>query len=68
MFNLKFEEIINELEALSNPEDREGMASFGISPKKTYSVRIYKRKISVNAAVDPEIMYLIRNLLSQAIA
>ncbi len=32
---LEFEEIINELEALSNPEDIEGMASFGITPKRT---------------------------------
>jgi len=37
---LKFEEIINELEELSNPDDVAGMARFGITPQKTYAVRI----------------------------
>ncbi len=37
---MKFEEIINELEELSNPDDVAGMARFGITPQKTYAVRI----------------------------
>ena len=37
---MKYSEIISRLEALSSPEDIEGMARFGISPKKTYAVRI----------------------------
>lgn len=37
---MEFEEIIKELEELSNPDDVEGMARFGISHKKTYGVRI----------------------------
>ena len=35
-----FEEIINELEDLSNPEDIEGMARFGINQMKRYGVRM----------------------------
>lgn len=38
--DLEFEEIIKELEQLSNPEDIEGMTRFGISHKKTYGVRM----------------------------
>ena len=37
---MKFEEIIKELESLSNPEDIEGMARFGIKTKKAYGVRM----------------------------
>ncbi|OPY28191.1 MAG: DNA alkylation repair enzyme [Methanobacterium sp. PtaU1.Bin242] len=37
---MKFEDIIKELESLSCPEDVEGMARFGITPEKTYAVRI----------------------------
>lgn len=37
---MQFEEIINELKSLSNPEDVEGMARFGITPKKTFAVKI----------------------------
>ena len=37
---MKYEEVIKELEALSNPEDVKGMARFGINPEKTYAVRI----------------------------
>ncbi len=37
---MKFEEIIKELESLSNPEDVEGMARFGIKTKKAYGVRM----------------------------
>jgi 3-methyladenine DNA glycosylase AlkD len=37
---MKYDEIIKELEGLSNPENIEGMAKFGIKPKKTYGVRM----------------------------
>lgn len=37
---MEFEEIINELQSLSNPEDVKGMARFGINPQKVYGVRI----------------------------
>lgn len=37
---MDYHEIIQKLESLSSPEDVEGMARFGISPKKTYAVRI----------------------------
>ena len=37
---MKYDEIIRELEALSNPQDVEGMARFGINPQKTYAIRI----------------------------
>ena len=37
---MEFKEIIKELESLSNPKDVEGMARFGINPKKAYGVRI----------------------------
>jgi 3-methyladenine DNA glycosylase AlkD len=37
---MTLEEIIKELECLSNPEDVEGMARFGINPQKVYGVRI----------------------------
>jgi 3-methyladenine DNA glycosylase AlkD len=37
---MKFEEIIKELEELSNPEDIEGRLRFGIKHKKTYGVRM----------------------------
>jgi len=37
---MTLEEIIKELECLSNPEDIEGMARFGINPQKVYGVRI----------------------------
>jgi len=37
---MEYDEIIKELEALSNPQDVEGMARFGINPQKTYAVRI----------------------------
>lgn len=35
-----YEEIIMELQSLSNPDDVKGMARFGITPEKTYAVRI----------------------------
>lgn len=37
---MEFEEIISELESLSNPEDIEGMARFGINSKRAYGVRM----------------------------
>ena len=37
---MDFEEIIKELEELSNPEDIEGMARFGINNMKRYGVRM----------------------------
>ncbi|PKL66291.1 MAG: DNA alkylation repair protein [Methanobacteriales archaeon HGW-Methanobacteriales-1] len=48
-----FEEIIKELESLSNPEDVEGMARFGINPEKVYGVRIPElRRIAKKAGKD----------------
>ena len=47
---MKYDEIIRELEALSNPQDVEGMARFGINPQKTYAIRIPElRKIAKKA-------------------
>ena len=47
---MEYDEIIRELEALSSPQDVEGMARFGINPKKTYAVRIPElRKIAKKA-------------------
>jgi len=37
---MDFEEIIKNLQDLSNPEEVEGMARFGINPDKTFAVRI----------------------------
>lgn len=37
---MEFDEITNELQSLSNPEDVKGMARFGINPQKVYGVRI----------------------------
>jgi 3-methyladenine DNA glycosylase AlkD len=50
---LDLEEIIDELEALSTPENIEGMARFGITPEKTFAVRIPDlRKIAKKAGKD----------------
>lgn len=50
---MNFEDIIQELESLSTPEDVEGMARFGISPKKTYAVRLPElRRIAKQAGKD----------------
>ncbi|MBI5459784.1 DNA alkylation repair protein [Methanobacterium sp.] len=47
---MNFDEIIQELESRSNPQDVEGMARFGINPQKTYAVRIPElRKIAKKA-------------------
>lgn len=53
---MQFEEIIEELESLSNPEDVEGMARFGINPEKTYAVRIPElRRIAKKAGKNHEL-------------
>jgi 3-methyladenine DNA glycosylase AlkD len=53
---MKFEEVINELESLSNPDDVEGMARFGIKTKKTYGVRMPEiRRIAKEAGKDHEL-------------
>jgi 3-methyladenine DNA glycosylase AlkD len=53
---MKFEEIIEELESLSNPEDVEGRARFGIKHTKTYGVRMPElRRIAKNAGKDHEL-------------
>ncbi len=53
---MKYEEIIMELESLSNPEDIEGMARFGINHTKTYGVRMPElRRIAKNAGKDHEL-------------
>lgn len=50
---MELEEIIKELEELSNPEDIEGMSRFGITPQKTYAVRIPElRRIAKNAGTN----------------
>ncbi len=47
---MEYDEIIRELEALSNPHEVEGMARFGINPQKVYAVRIPElRKIAKKA-------------------
>ncbi|MDO9044937.1 MAG: DNA alkylation repair protein [Methanobacteriaceae archaeon] len=57
---MKFEEIIKELESLSNPEDVGGMSKFGINPEKVYGVRIPElrrmaRKIGKNHVLAEEL-------------
>lgn len=53
---MNYEEIIKELESLSNPEDVEGMARFGINHKKTYGVRMPElRRIAKKAGKDHEL-------------
>ena len=50
---MELEEIIDELEALSTPENIDGMARFGITPEKTFAVRIPElRKIAKKAGKD----------------
>jgi 3-methyladenine DNA glycosylase AlkD len=50
---MELEEIIKELKSLSNPEDIEGMARFGINPQKAYGVRIPElRRIKRKAGMD----------------
>jgi len=53
---MQFEEIITELESLSNPEDIEGRARFGINHTKTYGVRMPElRRIAKNAGKDHDL-------------
>lgn len=47
---MQFEEIITELELLSNPEDVEGRARFGINHTKTYGVRMPELRRIAKAA------------------
>jgi 3-methyladenine DNA glycosylase AlkD len=51
-----FEDIITELETLSNPEDIAGMAWFGIESSKAYGVRMPElTRIAREARYDPEL-------------
>lgn len=51
--NMELQEIIVELESLSNSENVEGMARFGINPEKAYGVRIPElRRIAKKAGKD----------------
>ena len=53
---MQFEEIITELESLSNPEDVEGRARFGINHTKTYGVRMPElRRIAKAAGKDHDL-------------
>ncbi len=53
---MDYDEIIQELEARSNPRDVEGMARFGINPGKTYAVRIPElRKIAKNVGKNHQL-------------
>jgi len=53
---MNYDEIIQELESLSNPDDVEGMARFGINPQKTYAVRIPElRKIAKKAGKNHQL-------------
>lgn len=47
---MQFEEIITELESLSNPEDIEGRARFGINHTKAYGVRMPELRRIAKAA------------------
>ena len=53
---MEFEEIIKKLESLSNPEDVEGRAKFGISHQKAYGIRMPElRHIAKNAGKNHEL-------------
>ncbi|MEL7671230.1 DNA alkylation repair protein [Methanobacterium sp.] len=53
---MQFEEVITELESLSNPEDVKGMARFGIKHTKTYGVRMPElRRIAKTAGKDHDL-------------
>ena len=50
---MELSEIIYKLEELSNPKDIDGMARFGITPQRTYAVRIPElRKIAKRVGKD----------------
>lgn len=54
--NHRFLSVIMELKSLSNPEDIEGMARFGIKTKKTYGVRMPElRRIAKEAGKNHEL-------------
>ena len=56
MIKMEFEEIIKELESLSNPEDVVGMARFGIKSNKAYGVRMPElNRISKENGKDHEL-------------
>jgi len=53
---MQFQEVIRELESLSNPEDVKGMARFGIKHTKTYGVRMPElRRIAKTAGKDHDL-------------
>jgi 3-methyladenine DNA glycosylase AlkD len=53
---MKFETVVEELESLTNPEDVEGMARFGISHGKSYGIRMPElRRIAKKAGKDHEL-------------
>ena len=50
---MEYKEIIQELESLSNSDDIEGMARFGINPQKVFGVRMPElRRIAKKASND----------------
>ena len=50
---MEYKEIIMELESLSNPDDVEGMARFGINPQKVFGVRMPElRRIAKDTGKD----------------
>ncbi len=50
---MQYEEVINQLKALSNPKAVEGMARFGINPENTYGVSIPNlRKLARDIGVN----------------
>lgn len=52
---MELQEIVGRLELLSTPENIEGMARFGITPEKTYAVRIPElRKIAKETGKNHE--------------
>ena len=53
---MEFEQIIGELESLSNPEDVKGRAQFGINSSKAYGVRMPEvRRIAKKAGKNHEL-------------
>jgi len=53
---MELQEIINRLESISNPGNIEGMARFGITPEKTYAVKIPElRKIAKEAGKNHDL-------------
>jgi 3-methyladenine DNA glycosylase AlkD len=54
--SMEYEDIIQELDLLSNPEDVKGMMRFGINSKKVYGVRIPElRRIAKEAGKNHEL-------------